>query len=479
MRHDAQPAAGGEGDAGRGRGRTDPPVAGPQGTDPHGTNPPEVNPHWAGQPGRQPGQQPGGVQASSEGRGDGAAGAGRALLMATLALATLLASLGTSIANIALPALAAAFAAPFAQVQAVVVAYLAALTLAVVIAGRLGDRHGLKPMLVAGLAVFAAASLLCALAPSLTLLVAARALQGLGAAFLMTLSMALMRQVAGAAQLGRAMGLLGTLSALGTALGPTLGGVLIPLAGWRGVFGVQVPLAALALVLAILTVPAGRDRDAGRDSRRDIPGGGTLALMRGLLANLLVNLIVAAVMMATLVVGPFYLAIALGLATPQVGLVMAVGPALSIASGMPAGRLVDSWGSRRVLSLGLALLTAGAVLMALLPNAAGVAGYVLALAVLTPGYQLFQAANNTAALAGIPAAQRGTAAGLLNLARNGGLIVGASALGAIFALAAGTETLAQATPAAIAAGMRETFLVASGLLLTALALAARGGRPAG
>ena len=177
----------------------------------------------------------------------------------TLALSTLLASLGTSIANIALPTLAKAFAAPFAQVQAVVVAYLAALTIAVVIAGRLGDRYGLKPALMAGLGLFAVASLLCATATNLWLLIGARALQGVGAAFLMTLSMALMRQIAGEARLGRAMGLLGTASALGTALGPSVGGLLIPVTGWRGVFWLQLPLAAVAFFLAFATLPDQRD----------------------------------------------------------------------------------------------------------------------------------------------------------------------------------------------------------------------------
>ncbi|WP_431285572.1 MFS transporter [Humitalea sp. 24SJ18S-53] len=75
--------------------------------------------------------------------------------------------------------------------------------------------------------------------------------RGIGAAFLMTLAMALMRQNTNDARVGRAMVLLSTMSALGTALGPSLGGVLIPLAGWRGIFWVQVPLAALALVLAL------------------------------------------------------------------------------------------------------------------------------------------------------------------------------------------------------------------------------------
>ncbi len=385
-------------------------------------------------------------------------------IVVTLALAMLLASLGTSIANIALPALAEAFSAPFAQVQAVVVAYLAALTVCVVIAGRLGDRCGLKPMLVAGLAVFAIASVLCAVAPNLSLLIGARALQGLGAAFLMTLAMALMRQTTSEAGVGRAMGLLGTVSALGTALGPSLGGLLIPVAGWRGIFWVQVPMAALALILAITMLPAEPVRERAPAVRL------RSTINRNLASSLLVNIIVAAVMMTTLVVGPFYLSVGLGLSAPQVGFVMAVGPVISIFSGVPSGRLVDACGSNRVLAAGLALLATGALLLAFLPNVIGVAGYVLSIVVLTSGYQLFQAANNTAALADISKDRRGTVSGLLGLSRNIGLIAGASIMGAVFAFGVGTEEFARATPLAIAAGMRLTFLLAGAMMLAAIAV---------
>lgn len=382
----------------------------------------------------------------------------------TLALAMLLAALGTSIANIALPTLAEAFSAPFAQVQMVVVAYLAALTVSVLIAGRLGDHRGLKPMLVAGLAVFALASLLCAVAPSLWLLIGARALQGLGAAFLMTLAMALIRKTTSAARVGRAMGLLGTVSALGTALGPSLGGVLIPLMGWRGIFWVQVPLAALALILAITVLPA-------EPIKERVPAVSLRSVMnRNLAPNLLVNAIVAAVMMTTLVVGPFYLGLGLGLTAAQVGFVMAIGPAISIFSGVPSGRLVDAWGSGRMLAIGLVLLATGAFLLAFLPNVIGIAGYVLAIIVLTPGYQLFQAANNAAALADVAQDRRGTVSGLLGLSRNVGLIAGASAMGAVFAFGVGTEEFVRATPLAVASGMRLTFLLAAAMLLAAIAV---------
>lgn len=380
-----------------------------------------------------------------------------------------LASLGTSIANIALPVLAEAFAAPFAEVQTVVVAYLAALTVSGVIAGRLGDRFGLKLMLVIGLALFAVASLLCAIMPTLWLLIGARAVQGIGAAFLMTLAMALMRQTADETRVGRAMGLLGTVSALGTALGPSLGGLLIPLAGWRTIFWLQVPLAALALILAISMLPG--DSGKGKGSSASLWS----VMTRSLAPSLFVNILVAAVMMTTLVVGPFYLGLGLGLTATEVGFLMAVGPMISIFSGVPSGRLVDAWGSARVLATGLILLTAGAVLLAFAPNAIGVVGYVLAIVVLTPGYQLFQAANNTVALADVPKDRQGTVSGLLGLSRNIGLIAGASAMGAVFARGVGTEDFVHATTSAIATGMRLTFLLASVMMIVAIAVAF--GRP--
>lgn len=410
-------------------------------------------------------------QVTTGGQTEGGRGAGPG---AALALATLLAALGTSIANVALPALVQDLAAPFAQVQAVVTAYLATLTLAVVLAGRLGDRLGMKRVLAAGLSLFALGALGAALAPGLAALIAARAVQGLGAAAMMVLGLALMRQTARAGAVGRAMGLLGTVSALGTALGPVLGGALLPIAGWRGLFWLQLPLALVALGMALALLPPDRPAPAGQAPARQ-SSGLFAALDRAVLPNLAVPLLVAAVMMATLTVGPFYLTGALHLSAPQAGLVMAVGPVGSILSGIPAGRLVDRLGPAPVLTLGLVLLGLGATALALLPGLAGVAGYVLALMLLTPGYQLCQAANTTSALADLPEGRRGTVSGLLALSRNLGLIAGAAGLGAVFALAAGDP--AQAAAEALTRGLRLTFLTGAGLALIALVLTRALRRP--
>lgn len=376
----------------------------------------------------------------------------------------LLASLGTSIANIALPTLTGAFAVPFAQVQAVVVVYLAALTVAVFIAGMLGDRYGLKSMLALGLVLFSVGALIAGLAPTLNVLIGARALQGAGAAFLMTLSMALVRETAGGRRLGQAMGLLGTMSALGTALGPSLGGFLLPLAGWRSIFLVQVPVALVALALVLAMAPTDPRRKHTTAPPQPPESN------RSLLPNLLINLLVATVMMTTLLVGPLYLAMGLELTEMQVGLVMSVGPVISIFGGVPSGRLVDAWGSRRVLVIGLVLLLGGSLLLSFLPDGMGAAGYMISIAVLTPGYQLFQAANNTATLSGIPPNRRGRVSGWLGLSRNIGLIVGASAMGAVFAFGTGTADLTHASPSAMAGGMSLTFGLTGALMVLALGI---------
>src|SRR6185503_7849184 len=147
--------------------------------------------------------------------------------IAALSLCVLLPSLGMSIANVALPALSSAFDAPFARIQWVVVAYLLATTVLVVVAGRLGDLAGRRRMLVAGTLIFAGGALACGLAPTLEVLVAARALQGVGAALMLALSLAMVGEAMPKEKIGGAMGLLGTMSAIGTAAGPALGGALV------------------------------------------------------------------------------------------------------------------------------------------------------------------------------------------------------------------------------------------------------------
>jgi EmrB/QacA subfamily drug resistance transporter len=441
--------------------------------------------------------------------------------LAGLSLSMLMPSLDTSIANVALPSLARSLGAPFAAIQWVVLAYFLAITTLIVGAGRLGDIVGRRRLLLAGIGLFTVASLLCGVAPSLWLLIAARAAQGLGAAVMMALTLAMVGEIVPKARTGSAMGLLGTMSAIGTSLGPSLGGVLIAGFGWRSIFLVNIPIGILNLVLAARTLPA--DRPAGPDRPR-FDAVGTLllaltlaayalamteggALRLGLLAaaavsgmvfvlaqrqaaapllrlgmfrdaslsaGLINSVLVMTVMMATLIVGPFYLSRAFGLDPARVGLIMSVGPLVAALAGVPAGRLVDRFGARRLALAGLAGLAAGLLALAFAPGRLGVAGYLLAIAVVTASYALFQAANNTSIMTGIGPQERGVVSGMLSLSRNLGGITGAAVMGAVFAGVVGAADMATAEPSSVAAGMRATFVVAA--VLIAIALVIHAGR---
>ncbi|MFE2526859.1 MFS transporter [Streptomyces sp. NPDC059382] len=454
--------------------------------------------------------------------------------LAALSLATVLASLGAGSANVALPTLAHVFTASFQQVQWVVLAYLLAVTALIVGAGRLGDLVGRRRLLLAGIALFTAASLLCSGAPHLWLLIAARAVQGLGAAVMMALTMAFVAETVPGARIGRAMGMLGSMSAIGTALGPSLGGVLISGLGWRALFLVNVPLGLLTLLLARRHLPVDRqtvDRQtsdpAGARPGFDRAGMALLALtlaayalamtlgrggfgaanaallavavlgvflfvrVEGRVASPLVRLagfrdpvlsaglaagtLVTTVIMATLVVGPFHLARGLGLDDALVGLVLAVGPVVAALTGVPAGRLVDRFGARRTTCAGLLAMAAGAVALSMTRVSSGVVGYVVPLVVVTAGYAVFQTANNTAVMAETAPERRGVTSALVNLSRNLGLVTGASVMGAVFTFAAASDDVTTASPRAVATGVRFTFAVGAALILCALALVVGGG----
>jgi len=446
--------------------------------------------------------------------------------VAALALSLALTTLNSSIASVALPKLAEAFAAPFQQVQWIVIAYLLTITTLIVSVGRLGDIVGRRTLLLAGLAVFTAASVLCGLAPSLWLLIAGRAVQGVGAAVIMALTMAFVGETVPKERTGSAMGLLATMSAVGTALGPSLGGLLLAGFGWHAVFLVNVPLGLAALALGYRYLPRDHAGASETRARFDIPGtillAGSLAayalavtagnghfglmnvvllgaavagiglfvlvqatvsspLVRlgafrqpGFGAALAMNVIAFAVISTTMVVGPFYLAIALALNETVVGLLLSIGPASGALSGVVAGRVVDRFGAPSMVIAGLVEMAVGSAALAILPVLFGIAGYVVGILLLVPGYILYQSANNTAVMMNVDAAERGVMSGLLNLSRNLGLMTGASVLGAVFAFSAGASDITAAPPQAVAFGMQATFLMAAGLICVALAIAARG-----
>lgn len=458
------------------------------------------------------------------GPGSKYAGSSARWVQVSFSLSMLMASLDTSIANASLPSMARAFSASFPAAQWIVLSYLLAITSLIVSLGWLGDMVGRRRLLQVGILLFTAASLACGVAPTLGLLIASRAVQGAGAAIMMALSVALAGDASPSVKRGAAMGLLGTMSALGTSLGPSLGGMLVEWLGWRAIFLVNVPLGLLNVVLAWRYVPHDAPTPAGVRSAFDWPGtlllaftlaayslamtigGGRGVLLAALLAGTLVGLalfiavesrsaspllrldvlrdpctraslvmsaLVSTVIMATLVVGPFYLSRGLRLQPGAVGLVLSIGPLVAAMASVPAGRVVDRLGAGRMTIVGLIGMAGGCALLSLMPVGLGVLGYSASICVTTAGYAMFQTANTTSLMSKVAADQRGITSGMLSVSRNLGLISGASAMGAVFAFAAGSGDLQKASPTAVADGLHLTFAVGAMLLGGAIAIAVR------
>jgi MFS family permease len=307
---------------------------------------------------------------------------------------------------------------------------------------------------------------------------------------------------------------------VGTALGPSLGGVLVGSFGWPAIFLVNLPLGALAFVLAFRFLPS--DPPGGRRPAFDTLGSALLALSlaayalsmtldrtstslgigllcaalcgaglfvrveararsplvspalfrnRVVATGFLMSGLVTTVAMTTLLVGPFYLSGALRLGPAAVGLIMTSGPLVAALVGVPAGRAVDRFGAPRMTIAGLLTMLAGCAGLALMPVSSAIVGYVLPLVMTTAGFAIFQAANNTAVVTGSEASQRGVVSGLLTLSRNLGLFTGASAMGAVFVAGTRSVDVSTASVAAIAAGTHAAFTVAAMLVGAALLLA--------
>jgi EmrB/QacA subfamily drug resistance transporter len=189
-------------------------------------------------------------------------------------VATILASSMTfidgTVVNVALPALQADLHATMTEVQWVIEAYALFLGALILVGGSLGDQLGRKRVFLSGVALFTIASVACGIAPSPATLVAGRALQGIGAAFLVPGSLAIISAAFDEAERGRAIGTWSGFSAMTTAIGPVTGGWLVEHASWRAVFFLNVPLAAVVLLLSLRFM--NESRDPSRTSRIDWTG---------------------------------------------------------------------------------------------------------------------------------------------------------------------------------------------------------------
>ncbi len=424
-----------------------------------------------------------------------------------------------TIVNVALPAIGHELGGGVSGLQWVIDAYTVVFAGLLLSAGSIGDRLGARRVFDAGLALFTLASAGCALAPSISLLVAARLLQGLGAALLVPSSLALLRAAySDTAERARAVGAWGAIAGIGAASGPVLGGVLVGLISWRAVFVVNVPLGLLALLLAARHLPRAGDRTGtGFDPPGQVLGIVALTLLtfgliesgsRGfgspiVLVPLIACLPVAAAFILTerharepmlplslfesrtfsgaSVVGllinlGFYgqlfalslyfqhfrgfSAVDTGLALLPEGIFVALSSALS-------GRVTARTGSRRPMLAGLCCGALGFAGLVLAGRATSYGVLVAPLIAVGFGMAFTMPAATAATIEAAPAERAGIASGVLNASRQTGGAIGVALLGTLISSRAFVSGLHAAM--AVSAG---AFLV--GAVVTALMVERRG-----
>jgi EmrB/QacA subfamily drug resistance transporter len=415
--------------------------------------------------------------------------AGKWAVLAIVAIGVFMATLDSSIVNISLPAIARYFSVPLSgPVEWVIIAYLVVIAAALLTIGRLADMIGRKPIWVSGLAIFTLGSALCGASPSLGLLVAARAFQGLGGALLMAISPAMLTNAFPPQERGRALGWNAVVVALGVSAGPTIGGIITENFTWRWIFYVNVPLgiigitatlrilterlrrgqarfdpagaALLAVGLASLTLGLSFGQEWGWTSPALLASVGVGIAAIGLLVQvelrakdpvvqlkLLTNRVFASAnfslilsFMALFAVSfllPFYLEELRGFTTEQSGFLLTPLP-LTIAVLAPiSGSLADRIGTRWLAATGLAIACVGLVLISQLNAHSSVWDIIWRLVVTGVGQALFQSPNNSALMGAAPRAQQGSAAGFLATGRVVGQSISVALAGAIFATLGG------------------------------------------
>jgi EmrB/QacA subfamily drug resistance transporter len=432
-----------------------------------------------------------------------------------------MASIDATVVGIALPAIGHEFRASLASLQWVVTAYTLALAGLLLLAGALGDRYGRKRVFLIGVVWFALASVLCGLAPSAVVLVAARALQGVGAALLTPGSLAIIEASFHPDDRGRAIGAWSGFAGVGTAIGPFLGGWLIQAVSWRLIFAINVPVAVAVVAVAWRHVP--ESRDPRMSGRVDLVGGGLvtlglIGLTYGLIegpptgwasAGPLAALIVGAVLLAGFIgwerrvtepllppglfrsaqftsanVATFVVYGALGgvmfllpLQLQQVsgytpleaGIALLPVTVIMLALSARSGALAARIGPRLQMSVGPFVIAAGLALFARIGYSGDYLTEVLpAVVIFGLGLAINVAPLTSTVLAAVPAENAGTASAVNNdVARTASLLAVA-----VLPAAAGLSATSYLHPAQFAAGFRTASFISAGLCAAGGVLAA-------
>jgi DHA2 family multidrug resistance protein-like MFS transporter len=448
---------------------------------------------------------------------DGLPDAQRLFAFLAVAIAVTMAVLDSAIVNVALPSIGHDFAISPAQAIWIVNAYQLAVTISLLPLASLGDSIGYKKVYWGGLVIFTVASLACANAHSLLALSCARAVQGLGAAGIMSVNIALVRFIFPKAQLGVGMGYASLVVAVSSAAGPSMASAILSVAHWQWLFLVNVPLGLLALVMAaraLPVTPASRHRldlagtvlnaltfgllIAGLNTFSEPDGfshGGVMlagALLFGVvfvqrerhraIPMLPVDLLRRPVFALSLTTSissfaaqtmayvalPFYFEHTLGRSEVVTGLLMTPWPLMTALIAPVAGRLSDRFAPERLASAGLAIMAIGLISLSMVGESPSSFDLGWRLGMCGFGFGLFQSPNNRVIVGSAPRERSGGASGLQSMGRLLGQSLGAAIVAIVFALVRGNQTAwiawagaSLALVAACASGLRRTNFRAS------------------
>ena len=412
----------------------------------------------------------------------------RTLILLNTLILTLMANIDASIVNIALPNIAKSFHAGMNNVQWVVSSYLITISAVILVWGRLADLHGRKRFFVAGLGIFTLGSLLCGLADNLPFLVASRVVQAVGASMGMALVQAIVTSIYPPEERGKALGYIGSTVAIGSLLGPGLGGLLVHFFSWPAIFFVNVPIGILGVILTLVVMPESESQTGDFDW----PGSLLFSALVVLFFSWLLLwqeglaplpfLITAPVLSVILLVAffklekkrphplleeslfasrtftlgvtaswfsyvamfgyvlfmPFYLQNVLGLSAWQAGLLLSIYPLVLAVVAPLAGRLSDRFGVQLFTMGGLMVTAVGLMVVATLGLASLLLEVGFLIGLLGLGTALFQSPNNSSVMGAAPRHRLGIAGSVNSFFRNLGMVSGAAFAVALFSVVTNT-----------------------------------------
>jgi MFS transporter, DHA2 family, multidrug resistance protein len=414
---------------------------------------------------------------------DGLPPSKRAIAMFAVGIAVSISVLVGSIANVALPTIASDMGVTPAESIWVVNAYQLAVTVCLMPCASLGDVYGHRRVYVWGLVFYTLGSLICAVAPSMSVLIAARVLQGLGGAGIMSVNGALIRFIFPRAQLGRGVGYNVLVVAASSAAGPSVAAGIMALGSWPWLFGVQVPLGVLSWWLSLRYLPpsppSGHKFDPISALLNAVALGSFIPGLDGIgrgqskpvvAAELAIGIIVGSIFvrrqltlrapmlpvdlfrrpvfalsvatatcvhaasMITLITLPFYFQYVAGMSPIEIGLLITPWPAVLVVVAPIAGRLADRYPAGLLGGLGLAVMTGGLLLVLLMPENVSRWDIAWRMAVCGIGFGFFQSPNNRLLIGSAPPDRAGAGSGMVSTARLVGQTIGSALVAVVFGL---------------------------------------------